>query len=176
MRISNSESAKKQAITKLPAFTVGAAFLFFLAAFIAFWNGPIEYQEQIKQMDWPITDATISCVDEYYEAFYFKGSGDGATLYDSHYEYVVDGTTYTGIIEEEIAPRNVGDSFPIKYNPEAPEEHTRTLEPSKSYIASGILWVTLGLIMTMITVVLIKKGRTISQRQTHRKSGGRTRS
>ena len=160
--ITNMEEAKKQAVTRLPVFTAGAAFLFFLAAFIAFWNGPIRYQEQIEQLNWPITDATISYVYEYYEAFYFKGSGKGATLYDSHFEYIVDGTTYTGIIEEETAPRNIGDSVQIKYNPEAPEENTRTLEPSKSYLISGPVFGALGLIMVIITAVLIKKGRSLS--------------
>ena len=163
MEITNREEAKKQAVTRLPVFTAGAAFLFFLAAFIAFWNGPIRYQEQIEQLNWPITDATISYVYEYYEAFYFKGSGKGATLYDSHFEYIVDDTTYTGIIEEEIAPRNVGDSVQIKHNPEAPEEHTLTLEPSKSYIESGLIWGALCLTMVIITVVMIKKGQSFSK-------------
>ena len=74
----------------------------------------------------------------------------------------MDNQFYTGIIEEGIAPKNVGDSFQIKYNPEAPEEHTRTLEPSKSYLISGSVFASLGLIMTIITVVLIRKGRSLT--------------
>ena len=161
MRISNWEKAKKQAILKLPVFTIGAAFLFFWATLVAFWNGPINYQEQVKQLDWTVTNATVSYVYEYYDAFHLKGSSGGITVYDSHYEYVVDGQIYSGIIEETIVPKKLGDTFKIKYNPEAPEEHTLTLEPSKSYIVSGLIWGTLCLTMVILTIMLIKKGQAL---------------
>lgn len=160
MRISNWESAKKQAITKLPAFTITAALIFFIATFIAFWNGPIDYQEQTEQLDWPITDATVSFVYEYWDAFYSQNGG--ATVYDIHYEYVVDDQIYTGIIEEHIAPYKEGDTFKIKYNPQNPEENTRTLEPSKSYLVSGSVFGALGLAMVIITIVLIRKKQSLS--------------
>lgn len=70
MRISNWESAKRQAITKLPAFTITAAVIFVIASFIAFWNGQIDYQEQADQLNWTVTDATVSFVHEYYDAFH----------------------------------------------------------------------------------------------------------
>ena len=161
MRISNWESAKKQAITKLPAFTITAAVIFFIATFLAFWNGRIDYQEQIKQLEWATTTATVNYVDEYWDAFFSQNGG--ATVYDIYYEYEVDDQLYTGSIEEEITPQNVGDVFQIKYNPKAPEEHTRTLEPSKSYLVSGSVFAALGLAMAIITVVLIRKGRTLVQ-------------
>lgn len=157
MRISNWESAKKQAITKLPAFTITAAIIFFIASFIAFWNGPIDYQEQTKQLDWTVTDATVSYVYEYWDAFYSQNAG--ATVYNIHYEYVVDDQIYTGIIEGHHTPQKEGDSFKIKYNPQAPEEHTRTLEPSKSYLVSGSIFGALGLTLVILTVFLIKKRR-----------------
>lgn len=161
MRISNWEKAKKQAILRLPFCTIGAAFLFFGATFVAFWNGPINYQEQVKQLDWTVTNATVSHVYEYYDAFHFKGSGSGATVYDTHYEYIVDSQIYTGVIEGKITHKNLGDTFQIKYNPEAPEEHTLTLEPSKSYIVSGLIWGTLCLTMVILTIMLIKKGQAL---------------
>ena len=157
------EEAKKQAVTRLPVFTAGAAFLFFWAALVAFWNGPINYREQVKQLGWTVTNATVSYVYEYYDAFHFKGSGSGATVYDTHYEYVVDSQTYTGVIEGEITHKNLGDTFLIKFNPEAPEEHTLTLEPSKTYIESGLIWGALCLTMVIITVVIIKKGQSFSK-------------
>lgn len=163
MRISNWESAKKQAVTKLPAFTITAAIILFFASFIGFWNGPIDYQEQTDQLNWTVTDATVSFVYEYYDGFH-SHNGGGQTIYDIHYEYYVHGQVYTGIIEEQHAQKKEGDSFKIKYNPQNPEEHTRTLEPSKSYLVSGSVFVALGLLMTILTIVLIKKGKCIHKK------------
>lgn len=161
MRISNWKSAKKQAITKLPAFTLTAAIILFLASFIAFWNGPINYKEQTEQLGWTITDATVSYIYEYYDAFH-SHNGGGATLYDIHYEYYVDGQKYTGIIEGLHASKKEGDNFSIKYNPQKPEENTLTLEPSKSYVISGSICGTLSLALLCLTVYLIKKKQTLA--------------
>ena len=160
MRISNWESAKKQAITKLPAFTITAAIIFLIASFITFWNGPIKYQEQTEQLDWTVTDATVSYVYEYFDAFHTQ-NGRGRTLYDIHYDYCVNEQVYSGIIEEQHAPKNLGESFEIKYNPQNPEENTLILEPSKSYLVSGFVFATLGLAMITLTIVFIKKGRAV---------------
>lgn len=160
MKISNWESAKKKAIVRLPAFTITATIIFFVASFITFWNGPIDYQEQIKQLDWTETDATVSFVYEYFDAFHTQ-HGRGRTLYDIHYEYYVDDQIYTGIIEGQHTPKKEGDSFRIKYNPQNPEENTRILEPTKSYLVSGSVFATLGLILVIMTVVLIKKKQAL---------------
>lgn len=160
MQISNWESAKKQAITKLPAFTITAALIFFIASFITFWNGPINYQEQTEQLDWTVTDATVSYVYEYFDAFHTQ-NGRGRTLYDIHYEYYVDEQIYTGIIEEQHSPKKEGDSITIKFNPQNPEENTLILKPSKSYVVSGSVFAALGLSMITLTIVFIKKGRTV---------------
>lgn len=160
MRISNWESAKKQAITKLPAFTITAAVIFFIASFIAFWNGSIDYQEQTKQLDWTVTDATVSYVYEYFDAFHTHNGG-GRTLYDVHYEYYVEGQIHTGVIEEQHTTKKEGDSFKIKYNPQAPEEHTRTLEPSKAYLVSGSVFGALGLTLVILSISFIKKRQAL---------------
>ena len=68
---------------------------------------------------------------------------------------------YSGIIEEQHAPKNLGESFEIKYNPQNPEENTLILEPSKSYLVSGFVFATLGLAMITLTIVFIKKGRAV---------------
>ena len=106
-----------------------------------------------------MTDATVSFVYEYWDAFFSQNGG--TTVYDIHYEYVVDDQTYTGVIEEHIAPYKEGDTFKIKYNPQNPEENTRTLEPSKSYLVSGSVFGVLGLVMVILTIVFIKKGRAV---------------
>lgn len=160
MKISNWESAKKKAIVRLPAFTITVTIIFFIASFITFWNGHIDYQEQIKQLDWAETDATVSFVYEYFDAFHTQ-HGRGRTLYDIHYEYYADDQIYTGIIEGQHTPKKEGDTFTIKYNPQNPEENTRALEPSKSYLVSGSIFGVLGLVMVILTVVLVKKGRDL---------------
>ena len=157
VKISNWDHAKKQAITKLPGFTITAAVIFLIATFIAFWNGSIDYREQMAQSDWTVTEATVSYVYEYYDAFH-SHNGGGHTIYDVHYEYYVDGQVYTGIIEEQHTRAIEGSTFEIKYNPGNPEENTRILEPSKSYLISGSVFGTLCLSMLVTTVVLIRKG------------------
>lgn len=161
MRISNWKSAKKQAITKLPAFTITAAVIFLVASFIAFWNGHINFTEQTEQLEWMVTDATVNYIYEYYDAFH-SHNGGGATLYDVHYEYYVDGQEYTGIIEGLHASKKVGDRFEIKYNPQKPEEHTLTLEPSTSYIISGSVCGILSLSLLGLTGYLLKKKQTLA--------------
>lgn len=155
MRISNWEDAKKQAVTKFPAFTAPAAVIFFVISFIIFWNGPIIYQEQTKQVDWPIIDATISYVYEYYDRN--PGSKHGHTKYDIHYDYYVEDKIYSGIYEERALPMEIGSTLKIKYNPQIPEEHTLTLNPSKEYLVTGPIFGALGVIMLLITVFCIKK-------------------
>lgn len=54
-----------------------------------------------------------------------------------------------------------GSTFEIKYNPENPEEHTRILEPSRSYLISSSVFGALCLIMVVMTIVLIRKGQTL---------------
>ena len=158
MRISNWVSAKHQAMTKLPAFTITAAIIFFIVSFITFGNGSIDYREQTKRLDWSVTDATVSYVYEYFDAFHTH-NGSGRTLYDVHYDYYVNEQVYSGVIEEQHEPKSLGDRFEIKYNPKNPEEHTRTLEISKSYLVSGSIFGALGLAMMVMTIILIKKVR-----------------
>ena len=105
---------------------------------------------------------TVSFVYEYYDAFH-SHNGGGQTLYDIHYEYYVDDQVYTGVIEQQHAPKKEGDSFKVKYNPQNPEENTRKLEPSKSYLVSGSVFATVGLLMVISTVVLIKKGKSLTK-------------
>lgn len=127
-----------------------------IASFIAFWNGSLNYQEQREQLDQEVTNATVSYVYKYYDAFHCHNGG-GQTLYDVHFEYYVDNQIYTEILKEQHTPQNEGDSFRIKYNPQNPEENTLKIEPSKSYLVSGSVFAAFGLMMVIRTVILIKK-------------------
>lgn len=164
MKICNKEQARKKAIRQAPFLTILMAVISFIVSFITFWNGPINYREAVEQLDWPVTDATVTYVYEFYDRF-FGGAGrhGGATVYDTYYEYVVDGQTYTEIIERKTTHKNVGDTFKIKYNPENPEEHTQTLEPSRSYLLMGSVWGALCLAMVILTIILIRKGEEIKR-------------
>ena len=161
MRISNWKNAKKQAVNKLPAFTITAAIICFVASFITLWNGSVDYKKQITQLNWPMTEATVSHVYEYFDAFHTQ-NGSGRTLYDIHYEYTVCGQIYTGIIKGQHVSNTVGEVFQIKYNQQTPEEHTRTLEPSTSYFVSGSVFGILGLVLVSLTIILLRKERIYS--------------
>ena len=160
MRISNKERAKKEAIRQAPLFTILIAVISFIASFITFWNGPINYREQVKQLNWPVTDATVNYLYEYDNPVNFSGNHRGK-VYDTHYEYVVNGQIYTGIIEGTTTHKNLGAMFKIKYNPNDPEEHTQTLEPSRSYLLTGSIWGALCLTMVILTIVLIRKSEAL---------------
>lgn len=56
-----------------------------ISSFIAFWNGSLNYQEQREQLDWAITNATVSYVYKYYDAFH-SHNDSGQILYDIHFE------------------------------------------------------------------------------------------
>ncbi len=55
-------------------------------------------------MNWAITNATVSYVYKYYDAFH-SHNDSGQILYDIHFEYYVDNQIYTGILKEQHTPR-----------------------------------------------------------------------
>ena len=122
-------------------------------------------------LDLPIVRAarrnSASCYADYFENLtvrleaFHTHNGGGRTLYDVHYEYYVEGQIHTGVIEEHHTPKKEGDSFKIKYNPQAPEEHTRTLEPSKAYLVSGSVFGALGLTLVILSISFIKKRQAL---------------
>lgn len=162
MKISNKEQARKEAIRQAPFLTILVAVISFIVSFITFWNGPINYREAVQQLDWPVTDATVTYVYKYYDRF-AGARNKGKYKYDTYYEYAVDGQVYTEIIEGTTRHKNLGDTFKIKYNPDNPEEHTQTLEPSISYLLTGSVWGALCLTMLILTISLIREGEEIKR-------------
>ena len=51
------------------------------------------YQQQLSQVDWPTTQATVYQVDKHRER---SGRNHTRDCYDVQYRYVVEGQTYTG--------------------------------------------------------------------------------
>ena len=95
-------------------------------------GGPMEYIEQRDQVDWPEIRAEIVDVSSRVES---SGTGKhrtSTTYYDFIIEYKVNGKTYTNESRNHTKIRQVGDGITIKYNPEAPEDFTKTLAPSVS--------------------------------------------
>lgn len=158
MTISNWDSTKREFKTALPGFLIIVSLILILCSVNAFVGGYNKYQTQMEQLDWNITNATVSYVKDRVEIAHGAVKGH-YTYYDIYYEYTVNEQVYTGIIEKRGSPKNIGDTFKIKYNPESPDESTYILEPSQSYIGSGYVFGGIGLTLVILSIVLIKKNK-----------------
>lgn len=158
MTISNWDSVKNAAKSGLPIFLTTTAIIFLICSFTAFWNGSVNYKIQTEQLNWEITNAEVYHVSERIVSSNGK-SHMRSYEYDIYYRYTVDGQSYTGVIEDQNSPQNIGDTFEIKYNPESPEESTHILEPSRSYIVSGSVFGGTGLALVILSIVLIKRNK-----------------
>lgn len=63
-----------------------------------------------------------------------KAAADGRTrshhtVYDIYYQYEADGGLYTDVIYGMNAGKKYGESFAVKYDPEAPQNATHHLQP-----------------------------------------------
>lgn len=100
-------------------------------------NGIKDYAEQSRQNDWLTTQATVTDVSS--EVVSSSTHGSSRTYYIMTYEYVVDGETYTGSTGRMSSPRLVGDTIPVKYDPNSPEASTATLSPNTHNMAVLLL-------------------------------------
>lgn len=97
-------------------------------------SGINTYVNQFGQKNWPVTTAAVIKVDEYR-----SGHKSRNKRYDILYRYEVGGNVYTGEIFRNNAPKKLGETFEIKYNPDAPEESTRYLEPTFGIVVSSVI-------------------------------------
>lgn len=162
MKISNLGSFKRQVRTGLPIFLVTVGIILIVSSVISFWNGSIDYRVQLEQKDWPITNATVSFVEEKFEFMKTGKTSYRTTNYDIHYEYIVDGRNYTGIIENRIQSKSIGTSLNIKYNPNMPEKSTDILEPNCGFLMSGSILGGIGIIIFVLTLVLLRKNSKLN--------------
>lgn len=114
--------------------------IFVLCFGIAFFvMGMVGYMQQVDQRDWSVATATVINVDRRRES---SGAPHGyrnyRTVYDILYQYEANENIYMGEILKANAPKKLGETFPIKFNPNAPEESTKYLEPSLGFLISGI--------------------------------------
>lgn len=112
-----------------------AGFIFICGGIYFFVNGISTYINQFNQKDWPVTTATVINVDEYRNGH----RGSRSTRYNILYQYEAEGNVYTDEIRGNNAPKKLGETFEIKYNPDAPEESTRYLEPTFGIIVSSVI-------------------------------------
>ena len=101
-------------------------------------NGIKDYTEQSRQNDWLTTQATVTDVSSHVVRSH--GSGNrSSTYYTLVYEYTVNGENYTGKSGQLSSPRLVGDTIPVKYDPNSPEASTATLSPNTHNMAVLLL-------------------------------------
>lgn len=97
------------------------------------------YQAEQSQKDWPMTDAVVTSVEQRWES---SGAGRHSTsrrVYDITYEYTVDETVYSGEIEGAASKKEIGESFPVKYDPQALSVSTYILAPQPEVLVGNLL-------------------------------------
>lgn len=131
-----------------------AGFIFACGGIHFLVNGINTYINQFAQKDWSVTTATVINVDEYY-----SGHKSRSTRYNILYQYEAEGNVYTGEIYRNNASKKLGETFEIKYNPDAPKESTRYLEPTFGIVVSSVIgFIVFGFIgFRMIRSALPKK-------------------
>ena len=108
-------------------------------------DGIGDYADQSHQKDWISIEATVTDVSS--QVVRYPTKGRSRTYYTIVYEYEANGEIYTGSIGHLRSPRLVGDTIPVKYDPEMPEENTTILSPNTRDL------VTLLILGTAIAVV-----------------------
>lgn len=127
--------AKRKQSKRIQIILFVAGFIFTCGGIYFFVNGINTYINQFDQKDWPVTNAAVINVDEYRDGH----RGSRSTRYNILYQYEAGSNVYTGEIRGNNAPKKLGETFEIKYNPDAPEESTRYLEPTFGIIVSSVI-------------------------------------
>lgn len=112
-----------------------AGFIFSCGGIYFLINGISTYINQFDQNDWTVTTATVINVDEYRDGH----RGRRSTRYNILYQYEAGGNVFTGEIRGNNAPKELGETFEIKYNPDAPEKSTRYLKPTFGITVSSVI-------------------------------------
>lgn len=146
--------AKQKQSERIQIILFAAGFIFACGGIYLLVNGINTYINQFDQKDWSVTTATVINVDEYR-----IGHKSRSTRYNILYQYEAQGNVYTGEIYGSNAPKKLGETFEIKYNPDAPEESTRYLEPTFGIVVSSVIgFIIFGFIgFRMIQSTLPKK-------------------
>lgn len=135
-----------------PGFWFVLSLILFFCSLIWAGNNHMKYQQQLSQVDWPITQATVFQVDIHQER---SGRNHLEDCYDVQYRYEVNGQIYTGAAWHQWNEVRVGDVFPVKYNPEHPNQSNHVLEPSPRLLNASLVLCGVGAVMFVISLVRI---------------------
>ena len=113
---------------------LAAGSLFICASVYFLVCGIRNYARQFEQTKWEVTTATVINV----EAHRTVGHNIRDSSYDIYYQYEAGGNVYTGVLYRVNARRKVGESFDVKYDPEAPQNSTHYLELTSGFVVSGL--------------------------------------
>ena len=102
--------------------------------------------QPIRHADWVTTSANVTDISETVIKNNFFRNKRTRIHYTWTYEYVVDGTHYTGEFGPLANSVTVGKSIQIKFDPDAPENSTGFIEPSFSDIVLAVI----GLVVAVL--------------------------
>ncbi len=112
--------------------------LFCLWGCYCIYFGFSNYQAEQSQKDWLTTDAVVTSVEQRRESSGIRHSSS-TLVYDVTYEYTVNKTIYTGEINGIVSKKEPGDSFSVKYDPNAPSVSTCVLSPQPEVLIMNLL-------------------------------------
>lgn len=108
--------------------------------------GVDNFIQPIRHADWVTTSANVTDISETVIKNNFFRNKRTNIHYTWTYEYVVDGTHYTGEFGPLANSVTVGKSIQIKFDPDAPENSTGFIEPSFSDIVLAVI----GLVVAVL--------------------------
>ena len=108
--------------------------------------GVDNFIQPIRHADWVTTSANVTDISETVIKNNFFRNKRTRIHYTWTYEYVVDGTHYTGEFGPLANSVTVGKSIQIKFDPDAPENSTGFIEPSFSDIVLAVI----GLVVAVL--------------------------
>lgn len=126
--------AKQKQSKRIQIILFTAGFLFVCGGIYLLVGGINTYINQFDQKKWSVTTAAVINVDAY-----SSGWKSRSTYYNIIYQYEAESNVYTGEIHGNNAPKKLGETFEVKYNPEAPEESTQYLEPTFGIPVSSVI-------------------------------------
>lgn len=108
--------------------------------------GVDNFIQPIRHAGWVTTSANVTDISETVIKNNFFRNKRTRIHYTWTYEYVVDGTHYTGEFGPLANSVAVGKSIQIKFDPDAPENSTGFIEPSFSDIVLAVI----GLVVAVV--------------------------
>lgn len=108
--------------------------------------GVDNFIQPIRHADWVTTSANVTDISETVIKNNFFRNKRTNIHYTWTYEYVVDGTHYTGEFGPLANSVTVGKSIQIKYDPDAPENSTGFIKQSFSDIVLAVI----GLVVAVL--------------------------